>query len=75
MRWVRYLVRGKGGGRVKGGDEVGLLVQAAEVTGRVDDSVLFLKGFIGQGLQKYLLSQSILSHLLASSHYLCYNIL
>ena len=37
-------------GEFKGGDEAGLLVQAAEVTGHVDDSVLLLKGFIGQGV-------------------------
>ena len=61
-------------GEFEGGDEAGLLVQVAEVTGQVDDGVLFLEGFIGQGLQKHLLSQSILTHLLASSHYLCYNI-
>ena len=37
-------------GEFKGGDEAGLLVQAAEVTDKVDDGVLFLKGFIGQGV-------------------------
>lgn len=39
-------------GEFEGGDEAGLLVQAAEVTDEVDDRVLFLEGFIGQGLQK-----------------------
>ena len=37
-------------GEFEGGDEAGLLVQAAEVTDKVDDSVLFLEGFIGQGV-------------------------
>ena len=37
-------------GEFKGGDEAGLLVQAAEVTGQVDDGVLLLEGFIGQGV-------------------------
>ena len=37
-------------GEFKGGDEAELLVQAAEVTGQVDDSVLFFQGFIGQGV-------------------------
>ena len=37
-------------GEFEGGDEAGLLVQAAEVTGQVDDGVLFFKGFIGQGV-------------------------
>ena len=36
-------------GEFKGGDEAGLLVQAAEVTDKVDDGVLFLEGFIGLG--------------------------
>ena len=31
-------------------DEAGLLVQAAEVAGEIDDGVLFLEGFIGQGV-------------------------
>ena len=39
-------------GEFEGSDEAGLLVQAAEVTDKVDDGVLFLEGFIGQGLQK-----------------------
>lgn len=39
-------------GKFDGGDKAGLLVQAAEVTDKVDDGVLFLEGFIGQGLQK-----------------------
>ena len=37
-------------GEFEGGDEAGLLVQAAEVAGQVDDSVLFLEGFIGQSV-------------------------
>lgn len=37
-------------GEFKGSDEAGLLVQAAEVTDKVDDSILFLEGFIGQGI-------------------------
>jgi len=37
-------------GKFEGGDEAGLLVQAAEVTDKVDNGVLFLKGFIGQGV-------------------------
>ena len=37
-------------GEFEGGDEAGLLVQAAEVTDKVDDSILFLEGFIGQGV-------------------------
>ena len=36
-------------GEFKGGDEAGLLVQAAEVTDKVDDGVLFFEGFIGLG--------------------------
>ena len=32
------------------GSEAGLLVQAAEVTGQVNDGVLFLEGFVGQGI-------------------------
>ena len=35
-------------GEFKGSDKAGLLVQAAEVTGQVDDGVLFLESFIGQ---------------------------
>ena len=31
-------------------NKAGLLVQATEVAGQVDDGVLFLKGFIGQGV-------------------------
>ena len=34
-------------GEFEGGDEAGLLVQAAEVTGQVNDGVLFLERFIG----------------------------
>ena len=34
-------------GEFEGGDEAGLLVQAAEVTGQVDDGILFLERFIG----------------------------
>ena len=37
-------------GEFEVGDEAGLLVQAAEVTGQVDDGVLFLECFIGQGV-------------------------
>ena len=37
-------------GEFESSDKAGLLVQAAQVTDKVDDSVLFLKGFIGQGL-------------------------
>ena len=37
-------------GEFEGGDEAGLLVQAAEITGQVDDGILFLEGFIGQGV-------------------------
>ena len=37
-------------GEFEGGDEAGLLVQAAEVTNEVDDGILFLERFIGQGV-------------------------
>ena len=37
-------------GEFEGGDEAGLLVQAAEATDKVDNGVLFLEGFIGQGV-------------------------
>ena len=37
-------------GEFEGGDEAGLLVQAAEVTDQIDDGILFLEGFIGQGV-------------------------
>ena len=37
-------------GEFEGGDEAGLLVQAAEVTDKVDNGILFLEGFIGQGV-------------------------
>ena len=37
-------------GEFEGGDEAGLLVQAAEVTDQIDDSVLFLKGFVRQSV-------------------------
>ena len=37
-------------GEVEGSAEAGLLVQAAEVTYQIDNDVLFLKGFIGQGV-------------------------
>ena len=37
-------------GEFEGSDEAGLLVQAAEVTDKVDNGVLFLEGFIGQGV-------------------------
>jgi hypothetical protein len=43
---------GEAVGEFEGCDEAGLLVQAAEVIGKVDDGILFLEGFIGQGLQK-----------------------
>ena len=35
---------------MRAGDEAGLLVEAAEVTGQIDDGVLFFEGFIGQGV-------------------------
>lgn len=38
-------------GEFEGGDEAGLLVQAAEVTGQIDNSFLFLKGFTGYNIQ------------------------
>ena len=47
-------------GEFEGGDEAGLLVQATEVTGQIDDSVLFLEGFIGQGATSNNISRSIL---------------
>ena len=37
-------------GAFEGGDEAGLLVQAAEVTGQVDNGVYFFEGLIGQGV-------------------------
>ena len=37
-------------GEFEGGDKAGLLVKAAEVAGQIDDGVLFLEGFIGQGV-------------------------
>ncbi len=37
-------------GEFEGGDEAGLLVQAAEVTDQIDDDILFLEDFIGQGV-------------------------
>ena len=37
-------------GEFEGGDEAGLLVQTAEITDQIDDGVLFLEGFIGQGV-------------------------
>ena len=37
-------------GEFEGGGKAGLLVQTAEVTGQVNDGVLFFKGFIGQGV-------------------------
>lgn len=37
-------------GEFKGGDEASLLVQAEEVTDKIDNGVLFLKGFAGWGL-------------------------
>ena len=37
-------------GEFEGGNEAGLLVQAAEVADQIYNSVLFLEGFIGQGV-------------------------
>ena len=37
-------------GELEGGYEAGLLVETAEVTDQIDDGILFLKGFIGQGV-------------------------
>ena len=37
-------------GEFEGGDKAGLLVEAAEVTYKVDNRVLFFEGFIGQGV-------------------------
>ena len=48
LRGIYFL--GEAVGEFEGGDEAGLLVEAAEVTGQVNDGVLFLKGFIGQGV-------------------------
>lgn len=39
---------GEAVGEFEGGDEAELLVQAAEVTDKVNDGVLFFKGFIEQ---------------------------
>ena len=36
-------------GEFEGGDEAGLLVQAADLTGQVDDGDLFLERFIRLG--------------------------
>ena len=36
-------------GEFEGDDEAGLLMQAAEVTGQVDNGVYFFEGLIGQG--------------------------
>ena len=47
-------------GEFEGGNEAGLLVQAAEDTDKVDDGVLFLEGFIGQGVTLNNISRSIL---------------
>ena len=47
-------------GEFEGGDEVGLLVQAAEVTDQIDDRVLFLEGFIGQSVIKNNITGTIL---------------
>ena len=43
-------------GEFEGGGEAGLLVQAAEVTGQVDDGVLFLEVSVGSehGLLRHL---------------------
>ena len=40
-------------GKFEGGDEAGLLVQAAKVADKVDDGILFLEGFIGQGVIEF----------------------
>ena len=37
-------------GEFEGGDEAGLLVQAAKVTDKVDDGILLLERLIGQGI-------------------------
>ena len=37
-------------GEFEGSDEARLLVETAEVTDQIDNGVLFLKGFIGQGV-------------------------
>ena len=37
-------------GEFEGGDEAGLLVQAAEVTDEVDDGVLLFERFIGRSV-------------------------
>ena len=50
LRWLGVQFLGEAVGEFEGGDEAGLLVQAAEVTGKVDDGILFLEGFIGQGV-------------------------
>ena len=42
-------------GEFEGSDEAGLLMQAAEVAGQVNDGVLFLEGFIGQTLKSCLI--------------------
>ena len=39
-------------GEFEGGDEAGLLVQAAEVTDQIYNGVLFLEGFIGESIIK-----------------------
>ena len=41
---------GEAVGEFEGGDEAGLLMQAAEVTDKVYNCILFLEGFIGQGV-------------------------
>ena len=40
---IKFL--GEAVGEFKGGDEAGLLVQAAEVTDQIDDRVFFYEGF------------------------------
>ena len=37
-------------GEFEGSDKAGLLVEAAEVAGEIDDGVLFFEGFVGQGV-------------------------
>ena len=55
-------------GEFKGGDEAGLLVQAAEVTDKVYDGVLFLEGFIGQGVIEIAEGQFDLVGVLIAAH-------
>ena len=50
--WIRYLVHGRGGGKLEAVHKAGLLVQAAKVAGQIDDGVLFLESFIGESIIK-----------------------